>query len=313
MYDLETNAWRRIDCAMHPEGRFWWGPGMVFEPVSRAFVLYGGLAKYPRVKARYATGDVWVFKLPPLARKRPRRLAAPEVQLGRSARPDPAAPGEPVVSVLGRRRVLITWPAAAEPDVVRYRLRRLRVIGEDQFAGEKIIDAGRRTEYRDAPLGLPRRHYQYQVQAVNRVGVASGWSAPAGTIPSAPARLEMRPNAPRRSITLRWPANPEQGIVGYNLYRWVEPPFRFAFQSEPELIVPAWWTFDEKVNPSERMRWVKVNERPIASTRFVDRGLKLVTTWYYIRAVNALGVEGHFRTTYAMPVWRWYTDARRFF
>jgi len=60
------------------------------------------------------------------------------------------------------------------------------------------------------------------------------------------------------------------------------------------------------------MQWVKVNEKPIAGTRFVDRNLKRVNTWYTIRAVNRLGVEGHFRTSYAMPVWRWYTDARRF-
>ena len=123
----------------------------------------------------------------------------------------------------------------------------------------------------------------------------------------------MNPNAARHSITLRWPANPERGLVGYNLYRWVEPPFRFAFRTEPELITPAWWTFDETTNPAERMKWVKVNDEPIADTRFVDKDLKRVTTWYYIRAVNVLGVEGHFRTSYSMPVWRWHTDARRFF
>jgi hypothetical protein len=229
------------------------------------------------------------------------------------ARTDPAVPTGLVVSVLGRKRVEVTWAPSPESDVVAYRLRQVTVVGDDEFSGEQIIEAGRGTSHRDAPAGLPRKHYQYQVQAVNRLGVASGWSAPAGTIPSAPAKLVITPDRGKRSITLRWAANPEKGIVGYNLYRWVEPPFRFAFKTEPELITPAWWTFDGQRNPPERMQWIKVNEKPIAATRYVDRGLKLVTTWYYIRAVNALGVEGHYRTTYAMPVWRWYTDARQFF
>ena len=386
-YDVEADRWTRIDCPMRPEARFWSGPGMIFDEVNRAFVLYGGLAQYKRVKARYATGDVWLFKLPPAKKASRRPLPAPDVRIvcrkgavelawkrvpgaagtiiergagapgavrfqtltdapaeatactdemvecgtryeyriravradgregpwSRSARTDPAVPGLPVVSVLGKQRVAVTWPASAEPDVVGYRLRRVRVVGEDRFLAEKVIDVGRRTTYRDAPAGLPKRHYQYQVQAVNRLGVASGWSAPAGTIPSAPASLEMTPNAARRTITLRWPANPERGLVGYNIYRWVEPPFRFAFRTEPELITPAWWTFDESTNPTERMKWVKVNDGPIPDTRFVDTDLKRVTTWYYIRAVNVLGVEGHFRTSYSMPVWRWHTDARRFF
>ena len=63
---------------------------------------------------------------------------------------------------------------------------------------------------------------------------------------------------------------------------------------------------------SRRVR-IAANEKLIAGTRFVDRGLKLVTTWYYVRAVNKLGVEGHYRTSYSMPVWKWYTDARRYF
>lgn len=386
LYDFERNVWKRIQCPMRPEGRFWWGKGIVFDETNRTFVLYGGLALYPRVRARYATGDIWLFKLPRVRKARsappaPRltvRCGADRIRLDWSpvpgaagygiergtgvpgavrftplaerpagsrtftdarvrpgtryeyrvralgsggqpgawslpARTDPAVPEGLVVSVLGRRRVDLTWAPCPEPDVEAYRVRRVRVVGDDRFVEEREFEVGSRPRFADSPAGLPRRHYQYQVQAVTRLGVASGWSAPAGTIPSAPARLVMKPDAGRRCVTLIWPANPEQGIAGYNIYRWVEPPFRFAFKTEPELITPAWWTFDPAKNPAERMQWVKVNQKPIAGTRFVDRNLKLVNTWYTIRAVNRLGVEGHFRTSYAMPVWRWYTDTRRFY
>jgi hypothetical protein len=384
-YDVGANAWRPHDLPMRPEGRFWWGQGILFDEVTRAFVLYGGLAQYERVEARYATGDVWVWKRAAETRPAGPALAAPKGIIQTEARAvtltwtavrgaakyrlergtgqpgavrfellaerpgrertytdttvepgtryeyrvcgvkstgaagawsaplrtDPPAPRGLVVSALGRRGVEIIWQPSE--DAALYRLRRVRIVGDDQFADETMLDAGPKARYVDQPDRAPEEHYQYQVQVVNTLGVPSGWSAPAGTIPSAPAHLVIRPNAARRSITLTWPANPEKNIVGYNLYRWVEPPFRFAFQTEPELITPAWWTFDERKNPSERMLWVKVNDTPIKGTRFVDSGLKLVTAWYYIRAVNSLGVEGHFRTSYAMPVWRWYGTARRYF
>jgi hypothetical protein len=304
LYDMGENRWTQIDSPLRPEGRFWAGPGIVFEPATRAFVMYGGLARYPRVKARFATGDVWVFKLPDAQRPRRRKV-------GRPVRGDLPVPTGLVVSVRRSGRVELTWDRS--PEAVSYRVRRVRIIGDDRAVAEKGFDAGRRTRYIDDPPSLPKRHYRYEVQAISAERVESGWSASAGTIPSAPERLSMTPDAERRTITLTWPANPEKGIVGYHIYRWVEPPFRFAFKADPELIVPVWWTFDERANPPERMQWVKVNDKPVRGTRFVDSGLKRATTWYYIRAVNALGVEGHYRTSYSMPVWRWYADARRFF
>ncbi|MGQ9661846.1 MAG: kelch repeat-containing protein [Kiritimatiellia bacterium] len=311
LYSVEKNEWAEVRCSIRPEARFWAGPGMVFDRSNRAFVLYGGIARYPRVKARMATGDVWVFRLPPRTQRAVHASTLLKSQPRGAA--EPAVPKDLVVSVLGNDKVELSWKPSSDTDVIGYRVRRIRVVGDDRFVSERFFRAGPEAQFRDRPPRHPVWHYQYQVQAISRLGLASGWSAPASTIPSAPARLELFPDARRGAILLRWPANPEKGIIGYNIYRWVEPPFRFAYREQPELIVPVWWHFDPRKNPAERMQWVKVNEKPIRGTRYLDRGLKRLTTWYYIRAVNLLGVEGHFRTTYSLPVWRWYARRREFF
>ena len=113
--------------------------------------------------------------------------------------------------------------------------------------------------------------YAYRIRAVNRLGIESGPSPYALTIPSSPQFVFAREDGDR--CELKWAPNPEQGIVGYRVYR-MDGRFRGS-----------------AVHP--------VHTGLIKSTRFVDQSAGKRTRRYYIVAVDRLGQEG----APSAPVW----------
>jgi len=177
---------------------------------------------------------------------------------GSQARTQPRVLGTPVVSVLAAKKVEVSWPTSPGKDVVGYNVYRgLATVGtsttmkgswgyNDPEYSEPVVDRVRdvtgieklnsrplaATRFLDDQVDLSRKGpesadykyavYAYLVRAVNRLGVESGPSPYALSIPGEPADVLLRENgrAPARgSAELRWRPSQEQGIAGYRVYR----------------------------------------------------------------------------------------------
>ncbi len=167
-------------------------------------------------------------------------------------RSQPAVPAAPVVSVLATNRVVIKWTALPAKDVAGYNLYRgvvaVKTVTKGQPGAWKDNDPeyvepmvvkvtnitnwtrlnhGSLTEttYSDAS-DLTRKSpeaadykfavFAYVLRAVNKLGVESGPSPYALTIPSEPVNVLCREN--RETAELKWDASPETGISGYRVY-----------------------------------------------------------------------------------------------
>ena len=107
--------------------------------------------------------------------------------------------------------------------------------------------------------------HAYIVRAVNRLGVESGPSPYALTIPSEPMSVFNREKG--ALAELKWAANPEKGITGYHVYK-----------------LEGTWNI------------VRVTKEPIQATTFTHKSAQ---TRYWIVPVDVLGQEG----APSSPVW----------
>jgi len=107
--------------------------------------------------------------------------------------------------------------------------------------------------------------YAYIIKAVNNLGVESGPSPYALTIPSAPQHVLMN------SGVLKWDANPEQEIVGYYIYKYqyLEPVIRYP----PELVTTTSYDIGQDHRTIDRF-WVV----PVDSLG--QEGIPSVPVWY---------------------------------
>ncbi len=223
----------------------------------------------------------------------------------RIVRTQPPVPRQPIVSVVDARRVEIQWPPLHEGDVVGYHVYRGTVAVDTVLRGtpqawrdndppydepvvvgvRDIIDlkrlndhALRTTQWVDTQLDLmqpgePSGDYRYAVyayvvRAVNALGVESGPSPYGLTIPSAPQHVMLREEG--TTAHLRWDPSPEQGVVGYHVYK----------------LGRSHWEIE------------RVTEKPISTTQFqheAGRG----TTRYWVVPVDRLGQLGE----PSSPVW----------
>lgn len=125
-----------------------------------------------------------------------------------------------------------------------------------------------RVELADAPAeskDYKYAVYAYIVRAVNRLGVESGPSPYALTIPSEPTSVFNREKG--ATAELKWAANPEKVIAGYHVYK-----------------LEGTWNI------------VRLTREPIQETTFSHKSAQ---TRYWITAVDALGQEGQ----PSSPVW----------
>jgi len=111
----------------------------------------------------------------------------------------------------------------------------------------------------------------YRVRTVNALGVESGPSAAALTIPSPVQNLFSKEEG--GGCQLKWQANPEKGIRGYRVYR-----MDGRYDREPV---------------------TRLTPEPIPGTTYVDAEAGKKSRRYYVVAVDALGQEG----SPSSPVW----------
>ncbi len=223
----------------------------------------------------------------------------------RIVRTQPPVPQQPIVSVIDARRIEIDWAPVSDGDVVGYHLYRgivavdtvIRgtpqawrdndppydepvVVGVRDIIGLQRVHDGilTMTRWVDTQVDLSRptdssgdyRYgvYAYAVRAVNALGVESGPSPYALTIPSAPQYVQLREEGTTAHIV--WEPNPERSLVGYHVYKL----------------------------GSSHWQIVRVTDEPIATTAFrheAGRG----TTRYWIVPVDVLGQLGE----PSSPVW----------
>lgn len=222
-----------------------------------------------------------------------------------SARTAPRVTLEPVVSVKSATEVAVTWQAHPAPDVVGYNVYRslatVRTVLQGELApwtdNDPLYDAPRvsgvdelgpylkltpapiaATSFDDTDVDLsavgPEASghgfavHAYVVRAVNRLGVESGPSPYALTIPAEPRAVMVKEAG--NDAHIRWEASREEGVVGYRVYQLGGDVFEIVLRT-PELVTTT--TF---VQPT-------------------DGG----TTRFWITAVDALGQEGQPST----PAW----------
>jgi hypothetical protein len=213
------------------------------------------------------------------------------------ARTQPRVLLRPVVSVLAADRVEVSWDAHPAEDVVGYNVYRgavqvravkkgtpaawkdndpeyaeplpvevrditqLQKLNQKPLTGTRFLDTKVSLAKKEAGADEYRyRVHAYVVRAVNRLGVESGPSPYALTIPSEPARLMNREKG--AVAELRWDASPEKGVAGYHVYK-----------------LEGTW------------KVVRVTDRPVTATTFTHRGGSEATR-YWVVAVDALGQEG---------------------
>ncbi len=219
----------------------------------------------------------------------PRARSAPRVAL------------KPVVSVLARDHIEISWNRHPAKDIAGYNLYRgvvtvrtvkkgepkpwrdndpeydeprvaevtditgIQKLNDDLLSGlsftDRVDPSQRPAESKDYKHAV----CAYIVRAVNRLGVESGPSPYALTIPSEPTSVFNREKG--AMAELKWAANPEKGIAGYHVYK-----------------LQGTWNI------------VRLTKEPIAATTFTHQSPQ---TRYWIVAVDALGQEGQ----PSSPVW----------
>ncbi|HEY7118963.1 MAG TPA: kelch repeat-containing protein [Tepidisphaeraceae bacterium] len=214
---------------------------------------------------------------------------------GVRARAQPRVAIKPVVSVLTKDRVEVSWNAHPAPDVAGYNVYRgvasPRTVKKGTPAAWKdndpeyavtvvtgVNDITGLVKLNNTPIdqttfeddidlaqnpapGYRYAVYAYIIKAVNRLGVESGPSPYALTIPSEPTNVLCRENA--QDAELKWSRNPEKGVAGYNVYKLEGGVFGVK----------------------------RVTDSPIRQTSFTHHGGN-ETTRYWVVAVDALGQEG---------------------
>ncbi len=207
------------------------------------------------------------------------RLSAP-------LRAQPAVPACPLVVLRNEKETEVSWAVNSEKDVIGYNVYRARVrvlsvsggqvsrlggaeafmklnaepISEPRFT-DKTVDLAA-----PEPSGAIHALWAYHVRAVNRLGVESGPSAFALTIPEQMDAPEVAAAEPETGkVTLKWAKHPSPSVVGYNVYRIA------ATYEKPK----------------------RLNAEPVKETGFADESLPGdAMRRYCVLAVDAFGQEG---------------------
>jgi len=212
------------------------------------------------------------------------------------ARTEPQVLLKPIVSVLATNRIEVNWNAHPAKDIAGYNLYRGVASVKTVKKGEPAAWKDNDPEYAEPmpvkvtditsiqklnPRLLSTTNYTdtadlirkapdvgdykfavhaYIVRAVNKLGVESGPSPYALTIPSEPVNFLCREQG--NTAELKWDANPEKGITGYRIYK---------LKGTWEIIL--------------------VTSELVRETTFTHKSGRNATR-YWVVAVDALGQEG---------------------
>lgn len=196
-------------------------------------------------------------------------------------RTQPRVPLGLVASVRDSRTVELSWRPSPESDVLGYNVYRCQVdvkaadptrhsgiagwavwsrVNDELISEDRLVDRGvdlketAGTEYQYAM-------YAYVVRAVNQLGVESGASPFARTVPD--FIRNVCATVEEDQVTLIWDPSPEN-VIGYQVYR---------------------------LEAREDQEAVRLTQSPVAETTFVDRPPE-GTKRYYVAGVDVLGQEG---------------------
>jgi hypothetical protein len=246
-----------------------------------------------------AAGKSYLYKVTAVA-------GAAESAQSISARTQPRAALQPVVSVISAKQVDIAWAAHPAKDVIGYNVCRSpavirtttqgkeapwadndpvytepHVVEVQDFVGYTKINPALVTEpsYSDTLVDLTVKGpeasdyklevYAYVVRAVNALGVESGPSPYALTIPSEPQGFLLQESG--NDAMLKWSPSAEKKIAGYRLYRMGSGVFSIVALTPENLI----------------------------DTTSLTQPTDGATTRFWVTAVDALGQEGQ----PSSPVW----------
>jgi hypothetical protein len=209
----------------------------------------------------------------------------------------PRVPYTPIVSVLAKDRVLVEWQPNPAEDVVGYHVYRGKVVvrtvtkgnpgpwrdNDPEYDSPRVVEVVdirewtrltqqpvRECQYLDNPAldkvgpesqDYPWAVYAYVVRAVNRLGLESGPSPYALTIPSEPRNVMCREMGDWAE--LKWDAACEKNIVGYHVYT-----------------LRGVWEI------------VRITDKPLAQTHFRYLVGKNRTTRFWVTTIDGLGQEG---------------------
>ena len=220
-----------------------------------------------------------------------------------STRSQPRVLIKPVVSVLGADKVEVNWNAHPAKDVAGYHVYRGLVTpraiqkgtpgawkdNDPEYAEPTVVEVRDITEIRkltDKPVtattftdavnlkaeGAAGEYrfpiYAYIIKAVNKLGVESGPSPYALTIPAEPTNLLNREGA-GGVAELKWDAAAEKNVTGYKVYK-----------------LEGTWNI------------VRLTDEPIKEPKFTHKG-GAGATRYWVTTIDALGQEGQ----PSSPVW----------
>jgi hypothetical protein len=213
------------------------------------------------------------------------------------ARAQPRVPDAPVVSVLAADRIEVRWKPLLEKDIAGYHLYRGTAVVKTVTKGisqpwkdndpeypepqvvrvadvvglEKVTDQLLTVPSFEDHVDLSKKGPEsgdyrwsvraYVLRAVNRLGVESGASPFALSLPSEPGGLLCREMG--TSAQLRWDGSPEKGLQGYHVYKLEGGVFGIK----------------------------RLTDRPLPGTSYTHEAGKNETR-YWVTAVDALGQEG---------------------
>lgn len=211
----------------------------------------------------------------------------------------PFRPSGLLASVEDAKKVVLTWKASSETDLVGYKV--YRADGKELESGkgtlltDKPLDATTLTDTQvDLSDGIIR---SYWVTAINRLGVESGASPLAYTAPDAPGGLRVCQGVdPSNGVGVwlaydlnwDWPAGVK--VKGFNLYhaRLHTNGYRAELWSKVNSQPIVGPKFAFKIDPLEYGR-IADPDAPISTQPDVSRPQH---HYFYVRAVNILGQEG---------------------
>jgi hypothetical protein len=189
-------------------------------------------------------------------------------------------PRDLVAAVDSATKVRLRWRPSTDPDLVGYEVYRAR--GANFKGAVKLTASPVATPaFEDTTVDLGDGTLrEYWVVAVNRAGIESGTSPIAYTAPDAPLSLNVVSEGPNQlRVSWQWPGDiPVAGFNVYHVARHVNTHGRSAAE------IQAWWA-----------EWQVVGGGPVDDHSVVYEippGDTAKHHYFYVRAINRLGVEG---------------------
>jgi hypothetical protein len=216
----------------------------------------------------------------------PGRVYAYQVAVtGELVRSQPAfnqlrVPRDLVAAVDSATKVRLRWRPSAEPDLVGYDVYRARGAN---FQGAVRLTASpvTRPAFEDTTVDLRDGVLRdYWVVAVNRAGIKSGASPMAYTAPDAPLALNVVAEAPDR-LRVSWDWPDDVPVAGFNVYHVDHHENTQGWSADQ---IAAW-----------QAKWQVVGGGPVDEHSIVYEvaaGDIAKQHYFYVRAVDRLGVEG---------------------